>query len=238
MSELSFKILHINRNENERKEFQELLVFQNKCFNEFLTNEITSQNFLLENVKKYQELLENNNPINLKEIENPFEVLVNGANLFFNTTDCNESISEIVAIVSYLKNTPIGFIFVWNNYDTYAVQHIQNLIPYYIANYFIKTKIPFATLVFDYVYKYIREQNGKVLCVRPINKMIQFVEKNNFKKLLLENGDNFDDNETEIFSDCRFLYKYPFRTKKIFLQNPDTNIFVDYIYYSTFLMKL
>jgi hypothetical protein len=235
MSEISFKILHINRNEKERKEFEDLLNFQNKCFNEFKSNRVTNQSFLLENISKYQELLGVNNPINLEEIENPFDVLINGANLFFNTTDCNESISEIVSIIIYFKNTPIGFIFVWNNYETYAVQHIQNLIPYYIANCCVKQKIPFASLVFDYVFYYIREQKGKILCVRPINKMIQFVEKNNFKKLLLENSDNFNDNETEIFSDCRFLYKYPFRSKQIFLKNHDTNIFVDYIYYIHFI---
>jgi hypothetical protein len=234
MSKISFKILHINRNEKERKEFEDLLNFQNKCFNEFKTNDITNQSFLLENISKYQELLGVNNPINLKEIENPFDVLINGANFFLNTTDCNESISEIVVIIIYFKNTPIGFIFVWNNYETYAVQHIQNLIPYYIVNSFVKEKIPFESLVFNYVFDYIREQKGKILCVRPINKMIQFVEKNNFKKLLLENSDNFNYNETEIFSDCRFLYKYPFRSKKIFLKNHDTNIFVDYVYYIHF----
>jgi hypothetical protein len=235
MSEISFKILHINRNEEERKEFEHLLDFQNKCFNEFKATDLTSQSFLLENISKYQELLGINNPINLEEIENPFDVLINGANLFFNTTDCHESISEIVSIVIYFKNTPIGFIFVWNNYETYAVQHIQNLIPYYIANSFVKQKIPFASLVFDYVFDYIRKQKGKILCVRPINKMIQFVEKNNFKKLLLKNIDNFSNKETEIFTDCSFLYKYPFRTKKIFLQNPDTNIIVDYVYYIHFI---
>ena len=237
MSELSYKILHINRNEKERKEFEELLNYQNKCFNEF-SNVSNNSRFLLENIAKYQELLGNNSPINLTEIENPFEVLVNGANLFFNTTDCNESISEIVAIVSYLKNTPIGFIFVWNNCETYAVQHIQNLIPYYIANNFIKTKIPFASLMFDNVYNYIRGQNGKILCVRPINKMIQFVEKNKFCKLLQKDFDSLNNEEKQIFLKCEFLYKYPFRTKEHFLQNPDTNIFVDYVYYSTFLMKL
>ena len=45
-------------------------------------------------------------------------------------------------------------------------------------------KINFATILFDYVYDYIRANNGKILCVRPINKMTQFVEKNKFKKIL------------------------------------------------------
>jgi hypothetical protein len=233
MTDIAFKILHINRNEKERNEFAELLNYQTKCFDEFSlakTNESTD--FLMENVKKYQELLGVENiEINLADIENPFDILINGANKFFNSTDCNKSISEIVAIVIYYLSDPIGFIFVWNHNEYYAVQHIQNLIPYYIANSVVNKKINFATIVFEYVYEYIKMNQGKILCVRPINKMIQFVEKNKFVKLLLINQNHFTDNEREIFGCCEFLYKYPFRNNKDFIENPDTNIVVDYIYY-------
>ena len=235
MSEFAFKILRINRNEQERKEFEELLDYQTKCFDEFSeikTNILSNNKFLIDNVKKYQELLGVQNiDINIENIENPFDILVNGANKFFNNTDCGKSISEIFAIIIYYNCIPIGFIFVWNHNKYYAVQHIQNLIPYYIVNTVVNIKINFATILFDYVYDYIKENNGKILCVRPINKMTQFVEKNKFKKILLEDFDNFNETEQEIFSNCEYLYKYPFRTNRDFIQNPDTNIFVDYVYY-------
>lgn len=233
MTNIAFKILHINRDEKERDEFAELLNYQTRWFDDFsLVKTNGPTDFLLENVKKYQEILGVENiEINLANIENPFDILVNGANKFFNTTDCNKSISEIVAIVIYYVSVPIGFIFVWNHNEYYAVQHIQNLIPYYIANSVVNKKINFATIVFEYVYEYIKEQQGKILCVRPINKMIQFVEKNKFAKLLLENHNHFTDDEREIFRCCEYLYKYPFRNNKDFIENPDTNIVVDYIYY-------
>jgi len=235
MSEIAFKILRINRNEQDRKEFEDLLNYQTKCFDEFSeikTNILSNNNFLIDNVKKYKELLGVEDiEINIENIENPFDILVNGANKFFNSTDCNKSISEIVSIIIYYNCIPIGFIFVWNHNKYYAVQHIQNLIPYYITNTVVNKKINFATILFDYVYDYIRAINGKILCVRPINKMTQFVEKNKFKKILLEDFDNFNEIEQEIFSNCEYLYKYPFRTNIDFIQNPDTNIFVDYLYY-------
>ena len=60
MSEIAFKILRINRNEQDRKEFEDLLNYQTKCFDEFSeikTNILSNNQFLTDNIKKYKELL-------------------------------------------------------------------------------------------------------------------------------------------------------------------------------------
>ena len=220
-------MLVINRNQADRDKFKVLLDKQDLFYNSFSSIRKQKEgdySIFMSAIQEYKELLHSDFDYSLdyiKSIKDNFFPLVHYTKRFYEITTLNSDdpgYIDLNVIVAYFEGKEIGFIFLWGEEESYAVQFIQNIIPYFIVNTKIESKKPFVAYLFDYIYSIIQQRGGKYLCVKPIYKMIQFVERNGFIKYEKDNLP--DPSIMDIYSKCEELYKYHFRPKSNVNANP------------------
>ena len=213
--EITHKVFSINRSRNliEKEDF--LRVFQMQLdYCNFLKE--TNTNKLYINLNHYYLIITGNvllktefdfmmSNINVREFEKLLELVeeMKGNIHMMNCEEKQEGSRELYAIVLYVNDLPIGFVCTWSgNNNIYALQFIQNMIPFYLFKKLPRTPVvKFVDALFENVFAFLISKGAKEVIVRPINNMNSILQTRGF---LLKN-------ETPDYDE---LYQNKFRCKK------------------------